>query len=576
VGGVTQIIIKNGFVVDPLNNIKGEVMDIAIKNGKIVDVKEVDESRATVIDAKGRLVMAGGIDIHSHIAGPKVNIGRLMRPEDHYLTNIPHKLPYKRAETGLTVPNVFRIGYEYARMGFTLVAEPATPPIKTRHTHHELNSIPIIDKMAFVLVDSNWLALDLIKEGRKDLLAAYYAWLLKGTKTYALKIVDPGSDAAWVMKGLGLDIDDQIPEYGFTPRELIKAVGEAAQVLNIPHKIHVHCNRLGYPGNYATTLKTMALAKDITRIGEGLTMHITHVQFTGYKGDSWATLESGGEDIAKELNANPYTSLDLGQVILDRPATTMTADAPFEFVLYHLTRWKWANSDTEVDAAAGIVPYRYKSKSYVNTIQWAIGLEVALLAKDPWRVFITTDHPNAGPFTDYPKVFAWLVSKKAREDMLKKVNQRALRKCALPAIDKEYTLYDLAIMTRASPAKLLGIEKFKGHLGIGADADVAIYDINPREVDISKDYEKAVKAFRRAWLVIKSGDIVVREGEVVKTVYGKTLYIDPEIPTDLEKELSKVLEAKFKELYTVTLENFVIKEHEIAKPMRIPVKTHLK
>jgi formylmethanofuran dehydrogenase subunit A len=86
VGGVTQIIIKNGFVIDPLNNVGGEVMDIAIKNGKIVDIKEVDESKAIVIDAKGRLVMAGGIDIHSHIAGglktttlPMLPIGYLIK-----------------------------------------------------------------------------------------------------------------------------------------------------------------------------------------------------------------------------------------------------------------------------------------------------------------------------------------------------------------------------------------------------------------------------------------------------------------------------------------------------------------
>ena len=573
---MTQIIIKNGIVFDPLNNIKGDVMDIAIKDGKIVDIKEVDEKKAIVIDAKGKVVMSGAIDIHAHIAGPKVNVGRLMRPEDHYLTNIPHKLPYKRAETGLSVPNVFRIGYEYARMGYTLVAEPATPPIKTRHTHHELNAIPIIDKMAFALVDSNWIALDLLKEGRKDLLVAYLAWLLRATKTYALKLVDPGSDVAWVLEGRGLDIDDQIPYYGFTPRELIKALGDAAQRLNIPHKIHIHCNRLGYPGNYATTLKTMGVAKDITRVGEGLTMHITHAQFTGYKGDSWATLESGGEDIAKELNTNPYVSLDLGQVILGRSATTMTADAPFEFVLYHLTRWKWSNADTEVDTAAGIVPYKYRAKSYVNTIQWAIGLEIALLAKDPWRVFITTDHPNAGLFIDYPKVFAWLMSKKAREDMMKKVNQRALKKCALPSIDKEYTLYDIAIMTRAAPAKLLGVEKFKGHLGIGADADVAIYDINPFEVDLSKQYEKVEKAFRRAWLVIKGGEIVVKEGEIVKTIYGRTLYMDVQIPEDLEKELNKFLQAKFKEYYTVTLESFIIREHEISNPMKISVQARLK
>jgi len=38
-----------------------------------------------------------------------------------------------------------------------------------------------------------------------------------------------------------------------------------------------------------------------------------------------------------------------------------------------------------------------QSKSYVNALQWAIGLEIFLLVKDPWRVVLTTDHPNGGP-----------------------------------------------------------------------------------------------------------------------------------------------------------------------------------
>ncbi|MEM1896240.1 MAG: formylmethanofuran dehydrogenase subunit A [Ignisphaera sp.] len=572
---MVQILIKNGIVYDPLNGVNGEPMDIAIKDGKIVEASEVEASKTIVIDAKNKVVMAGGIDIHSHIAGPKVNIGRLIRPEDHYLTNRPHKLPYRRAETGLTVPNVFKIGYGYARLGYTFVVEPATPPIKTRHTHHELDAIPIIDKATYVLVDSNWLALDLIKEGSKDQIVAYLAWLLSATKTYALKLVDPGSDISWVLKGRGVDIDEEIPEYGLTPRDIIKSVAEAAQYLNIPHKVHVHCNRLGYPGNYETTLKTMSLTDELTKLSDGPVMHITHTQFTGYKGDSWSTLESGGEDIAKELNRNPYITLDLGQVILDRPATTMTADAPFEYVLYHLTRWKWASMDTEVDAAAGIVPYRYKKKSYVNTVQWVIGLEIALLARDPWRIFITTDHPNAGTFFDYPKIFAWLVSKKAREDTMKEVNQRALRKSILPSIDREYNLYDIAVMTRASPAKLLGLDKIKGHLGIGADADIAIYDINPHEVDISKNYEALIKAFSRAWIVIKDGEIVVKDGEIVKTIHGKTFYINPKMPEDLEKDLIKYIEPRFKQYYTVTLDNFIIKDHEVRNPVKISTQVNV-
>ena len=38
-------------------------------------------SRA-VIDASGLVVMPGGIDMHCHIAGPKVNVARKMRPDE--------------------------------------------------------------------------------------------------------------------------------------------------------------------------------------------------------------------------------------------------------------------------------------------------------------------------------------------------------------------------------------------------------------------------------------------------------------------------------------------------------------
>ncbi|MCS7096946.1 MAG: formylmethanofuran dehydrogenase subunit A [Candidatus Methanomethylicia archaeon] len=573
---MTQILIKNGIVYDPLNNINGEEMDIGVKYGKIVDPSKIDINKAVVVDAKGKIVVSGGIDIHSHIAGPKVNIGRLIRPEDHYLTNIPHKLPYRRAETGLTVPNVFKIGYEYARMGYTFVAEPATPPIKTRHTHEELNSIPIIDKMAFVLVDSNWILLDLIQEGLRDILSAYLGWLLYATKTYALKIVDAGSDMAWMVKGIGLDIDDQLPGYNLTPRDIIKSVAESAQLLNVPHKVHVHCNRLGYPGNYLTTIKTIGLTGAITRVSEEPALHITHVQFTGYKGDSWNTLESGGEYIAKELNANPYVTLDIGQVIPGRPATTMTADAPFEFVLYHLTRWKWSTTDTEIEASSGVVPYKYRKKSYVNTIQWAIGLEVILLAKDLWRVFLTTDHPNGGPFVDYPILISWLMSRKARDDFMKQLNKKALKRCVLPSIDRELNLYEIIAMTRSYPAKLFGLDKIKGHLGEGADADIAIYDINPREIDFSRDYEKVVKAFRKTYMTIKDGEIVVKNGEIVKTIYGKNFYVKPEIPEDITKELYEKLKLMFKQYYSIALENFIIDKRELKNPMEITIKTYLR
>ncbi|MCD6594042.1 amidohydrolase family protein, partial [Candidatus Bathyarchaeota archaeon] len=75
-----NLLIKNGLVYDPINGVEGEEMDIAVKNGKIVE--KVNERRAKVIDSSGMIVMPGGIDIHTHIAGSEVNAGRLLRPEE--------------------------------------------------------------------------------------------------------------------------------------------------------------------------------------------------------------------------------------------------------------------------------------------------------------------------------------------------------------------------------------------------------------------------------------------------------------------------------------------------------------
>jgi len=304
-------------------------------------------------------------------------------------------------------------------------------------------------------------------------------------------------------------------------------------------------------------------------------IHITHVQFTGYTGESWASVGSGGEEIAKYVNNNKHVTLDLGQVIFGE-ATTMTADAPFEFTLYHLSPGKWSNADVEVETSAGIVPYKYKRKNYVNTVQWTIGLEIALLVKDPWRVFMTTDHPNAGPFTKYPTVIGWLVSRKAREKTMETVNKRGLRKSALPTIDREYDLYEITILTRASPAKILGLEKEKGHLGVGADADVAIYNVNPEKTDLSKDYKELVKAFKRAAYTFKDGELVVKDGEIVKHTYGKTYYVNCRIPRDLEKLIVDDVKAKFKEWYSVSLNNYVIGDEEVRSLKPLEVESSLK
>src|SRR5882672_12868491 len=72
--------IVGGTVYDPANGVDGVVRDVCIEDGKIVTELP---ARAPRLDASGMVVMPGGVDIHSHIAGSSVNHGRRLLPEEH-------------------------------------------------------------------------------------------------------------------------------------------------------------------------------------------------------------------------------------------------------------------------------------------------------------------------------------------------------------------------------------------------------------------------------------------------------------------------------------------------------------
>jgi len=565
---MVDLLIKNGFVYDPLNGVNGEKMDLAVKDGKIVD--KLTGKRSKAVDASGMIVMPGGVDIHSHIAGPKVNAGRLLRPEDHY-RDVEPKTEKTRAGVGRSIPSTFTTGYRYARMGYTTVMEPAMPPLMARHVHEELNDTPMIDKAAFPLLSDCWFVLEPLQKGVIEEAAAYIAWTMEATRGYAIKLVNPGGLEAWGFGRNVRNIDDTVPNFGITPKEIIQGLCKVNKLLHLPHSIHVHTNNLGKPGNFETCLKTMKCVENLATNDKPV-IHVTHCQFSSFKGSDWRTFESGAEEIARYVNNHSHVTTDMGQVVFT-DTTTMTADGPFQYILYQLSHNKWINNDVEAETSAGIVPFAYKRSSFVHATQWSIGLELALLISDPWKIYMTTDHPNAAPFTFYPGIMTWLMSKVAREKLLKKVSNRARHKSLLPTLDREYTIYELAIATRAGQAECLGLRD-KGHLGVGADADIAIYNINPEQVDPSKQYKLVRKAFKKAAYTIKDGRIVVKDGEIVKPVDGRTFWIKPEL-SNPKMEISPKLKEAFEDYYTVQYENYIVPEHHLANSHPIHVKTEV-
>ncbi|MFX1445611.1 MAG: formylmethanofuran dehydrogenase subunit A [Promethearchaeota archaeon] len=559
-----DLIIKNGIVYDPTNGIDGEKKDIHIKDGAVVDKVNGD---AKVIDASGMIVFPGGVDPHSHIAGAKVNVGRSFRPEDKPLEATMKKTKLTRSGTGFAVPSTWMTGYKYARLGYTTVTEPAMPLLEARHTHEEFLEMPIIDKLAFPLFGNNWFVMKYIKNNDIDKLAGYVAWILKATKGYAIKIVNPGGVENWAW-GKNVDsLDDQVFHWGVTPRQIVENLAKANEMLELPHSIHVHCNNLGHPGNFEHSLETFKICENIKPKNEReKSIHITHCQFNAYGGTNWGNFETGAPQIAEYVNNHKHISIDSGNIVFTKYATTtMTGDGPWEFALHHLggmSPWgakpgvKWSNGQVEGESGSGVVPYFFSPKVAVNAIQWAIGLELLLLVKDPYQILMTTDHPNGAPFTTYPIVYKWLMDKKSREDMLNNVvAKKASDATTLKDIDREYSLNELCITTRAAPAKLLGL-KDRGHLGIGAIGDVAIFKLDPNNYD-GKTIEKA---FSAAAYTIKEGQIVVKDGEIMMTPAGTLICAEGKVKESVYEMTLDDVKSSWRDHYSINFNNYAVQD----------------
>jgi len=487
------------------------------------------------------VVMPGGVDIHAHVAGSSVNHARRLLPEEHTADPVPAPrladgLP-PRSGTGGTVPSTFATGYRYAGLGYTTAMEAAVAPLAARQAHAELDDTPLIDAGFFVLLGNDDYLLRQIAAGETARARDYAAWLLGVTRAYAIKIVNPGGVALW--KGGGgtrnvSGLDDAVGSSAVTPRKILETLAGAANALALPHPVHIHCNNLGQAGNVATTLESM-------RALSGQRAHFTHLQFHSYGGERGKGWKSGARDVIEYVNGHAELSVDVGQVMFG-PATTVTADGPVEHLLYASSGRKWVNVDTELETGCGIVPYTYREKAAVAALQWAVGLELFLLAKDPWRVVLSTDHPNGGTFLSYPELIRLLMDRAYRDERLKGVNQKLLAGSALlDGLTREYTLGEIAIVTRAGPARLLGLSH-KGHLAPGADADVTVY---------APDADRA-KMFAAPRYVIKAGAIVVEEGQLRRAPAGARLAVHPDYDTAVTKDVKRF----FDDYATVAFENY--------------------
>ncbi len=538
-------LLKSGKVYDPQNKIFNVKKDIYIKDGQIIDKKNITSKIDKVIDCSNKIVMPGAIDMHTHIGGGKVNIARLMLEEFHTEQNPNFD------STSIIAPSTIKTGLKYIEMGYTSCFEPALLPANARQAHAEMSDIPFIDKGGYVLLGNDDYFLDLVrKKASQSSINDYIAFVLKATQCIGVKVVNPGGINAFKFNQRALNVDEKSKYYDITPRDIVSVLTRGIQDLGIPHPLHVHCSNLGVPGNFLSTIETIKAAN-------GLPIHLTHIQFQSYGNNGDRGFSSAAVEISNYLNKIPNLTCDVGQIMFGQ-TVTMSGDSMTQHKNHkHAHPHKWMCMDIECEAGCGVVPFKYKDKSFVNALQWAIGLEIFLLAEDPWKVFLTTDHPNGGPFTSYPHLIKLLMDRSFRNDILNQLPKDIMEHTILHSLNREYTLNEIAIMTRSAPAKILGLAK-KGNFSNGSDADITIYDQRIKDPE---------EMFAHPSIVIKDGIVVVENGKIKKYIWGKTQTVKPEYDKSIEKNLGRF----FEKYHTMKLDNYIISDDEMERLVGSPV-----
>ncbi len=161
---------------------------------------------------------------------------------------------------------------------------------------------------------------------------------------------------------------------------------------------------------------------------------------------------------------------------------------------------------------------------------------------------MSTDHPNGASFMAYPEIIALLMDRERRREVISRLPAGVTQRCTLADLDREYTLNEIAIITRAAPAKMLGL-KHKGHFGPGADADVTIYT---PEDDMQRMFE--LPRF-----VIRRGQVIVEQGEIRENVTGDTIHVAPAFDPDAIEDIQNW----FEQYYTIQFANYSVGDEEL-------------
>ncbi len=412
--------VADGRVYDPVSGGHGEARDLFIEGDRLVPrLTAVDRT----IDARGRAVLAGGIDLRGQVAACGVNL--------LYLWN--------------GRPTLHEIGLDYASLGYTHVHEPFLTIVTASLVHRHLAALPVVDVSASLVLNLRDLDAWLKDRDRWPDLAETISFLLERTRTLDVRLVEPF----------------------------------------VRYRQDFYAHR---------TIKTPEALEILTHLAVDHRLKLT--------------LEATPEVVkAPHLDPQAFHLAALGQAMLD--------DETAAAALSHLEAGVSADCGLSLPCPEPDGPpvqidlgwYQpLNLRPAFPKLQARRALDLALQYQGPNLAFSALG-PTRAPSKTYPRMFAWLLDRSARQDEWdEEVSAR------------EFTLSDWAWATRALPAKVLGLAD-RGHLSPGARADVAIYDL-PGE----SSSQSLPEFLGRVHTLIKGGEVVIDNYQIIKPNVAKGVY----------------------------------------------------
>ncbi|MGV9174047.1 MAG: amidohydrolase family protein, partial [Promethearchaeia archaeon] len=365
--------------------------------------------------------------------------------------------------------------------------------------------------------------------------------LLNKSKSYGLSSFNPFEAEDWNLKNLREDITKEGRLYNFSGLEVYETLIKANEQLGLPNAMQAHVE-----GNETATAKSnlKILLDKIQTLEFESKVNTERDHIIQIVDAPSLNADGNNREFIKTINNSDRVNIDLSMIAFDEINPLITSDRR----LYHKYKDtnKFIKTGVEMEGDLFVTLRNIDKKDALFSALWSNAIDLALHVKNKWKMQLSYSFPNYSRLANIPEIAVWLLSSDARKTFMEKLNIEDISG-SIKSSNEQLSFKDYIILTRASPAKSIGLGNIKGTLGMGADGDVNILNVDVANIDLPSEYSQVKNALANIEYVIKNGEIIKKKENIDLTPRGKVFWSERSTDKARESTLNKKKEfyAKF-------------------------------